>query len=138
MLLSISPFMSAIICILGLDTDTRLSGERICLQWRRPEFDSWRRKIPWRRKWQPIPIFLPEKSHGRRSLMGYSPWNSPSQNTEVGSLFLLQRDLPNPGIEPRSSTLQADALLSELPERPQRMLEWVAIPFSRRSSQPRD
>ena len=47
-------------------------------------------------------------------------------------------DLPNPGIEPRSSTLQADALLSELPERPQRMLEWVAIPFSRRSSQPRD
>ena len=31
------------------------------------------RKIPWRRKWQPTPAFLPEKSHGQRSLAGYSP-----------------------------------------------------------------
>ena len=31
-------------------------------------------KIPWRRKWQPAPIFLPGKSHGWRSLVGYSPW----------------------------------------------------------------
>jgi len=31
------------------------------------------RKIPWRRKWQPIPVFLPGKSHGQRSLVGYSP-----------------------------------------------------------------
>ena len=31
-------------------------------------------KIPWRRKWQPIPVFLPGKSHGWRSLEGYSPW----------------------------------------------------------------
>ena len=29
---------------------------------------------PWRRKWQPSPVFLPEKSHGQRSLVGYSPW----------------------------------------------------------------
>jgi len=29
-------------------------------------------KIPWRRKWQPTPVFLPEKSHGQRSLAGYS------------------------------------------------------------------
>ena len=28
----------------------------------------------WRRKWQPAPEFLPEKSHGQRSLAGYSPW----------------------------------------------------------------
>ena len=34
----------------------------------------WVRKIPWRRKWQPTPLFLPGKSHGQRSLMGYSPW----------------------------------------------------------------
>ena len=34
----------------------------------------WVRKIPWRRKWQPTPLFLPEKSHGQRSLVGYSPW----------------------------------------------------------------
>ena len=32
------------------------------------------RKIPWRRKWHPTPIFWPGKSHGLRSLVGYSPW----------------------------------------------------------------
>ena len=32
------------------------------------------RSIPWRRKWQPTPVFLPGKSHGWRSLVGYSPW----------------------------------------------------------------
>ena len=31
--------------------------------------------IPWRRKWKPTPIFLPGKSHGQRSLAGYSPWD---------------------------------------------------------------
>ena len=36
--------------------------------------DPWIRKIPWRRKWQPSPIFLPEKSHGQRNLAGYSPY----------------------------------------------------------------
>jgi len=30
-------------------------------------------KIPWRRKWQPTPVLLPRESHGRRSLVGYSP-----------------------------------------------------------------
>ena len=30
-------------------------------------------KIPWRRKWQPTPVFLPQKSHGQRGLGGYSP-----------------------------------------------------------------
>ena len=36
-------------------------------------FDSWVGKTPWRRKWHPIPVFLPWKSHGQRSLAGYSP-----------------------------------------------------------------
>ena len=31
-------------------------------------------KIPWRRKWQPTPVILSGKSHGQRSLVGYSPW----------------------------------------------------------------
>ena len=31
-------------------------------------------RFPWRRKWQPTLIFLPRKSHGQRSLVGYSPW----------------------------------------------------------------
>ena len=37
-------------------------------------FDPWVRKIPWRREWQPTPVFLPGEFHGQRSLMGYSPW----------------------------------------------------------------
>ena len=32
-------------------------------------------KILWRRKWQATPVFLPKKSYGERSLMGYSPWD---------------------------------------------------------------
>ena len=36
-------------------------------------------KIPWRRKWQPIPIFLPGESHGQRSLASNSPWGCKSQ-----------------------------------------------------------
>ena len=44
----------------------------------------------WRRKWQPTPVFLPGKSHGQRSLAGYSPWDSPGKNTGVGCHFLLQ------------------------------------------------
>ena len=40
---------------------------------RRHVFGPWIRKIPWRRKWQPTPVFLPEKSHGQRSLAGHSP-----------------------------------------------------------------
>jgi len=34
----------------------------------------WVRKIPWRRKWQHTPVFLPGKFHRQRSLAGYSPW----------------------------------------------------------------
>ena len=35
---------------------------------------TWVGKIPWRREWQPTPVFLPGKSHGQRSLAGYCPW----------------------------------------------------------------
>ena len=37
------------------------------------------RKIPWRRKWQPSPVYLPGKSHGQRSLANYSPWVTKSR-----------------------------------------------------------
>ena len=37
-------------------------------------FDSWVRKISWRKNWQPTPVFLPGEPHGQRSLVGYSPW----------------------------------------------------------------
>ena len=55
-----------------------------CKRFKRLEFNSWVRKIPWRRKWQPTPLFLPGESHGQRSLVGYSPWNhKESDRTEV-------------------------------------------------------
>ena len=43
---------------------------------RRHEFNPWVRKIPWKKKWQSTPAFLPEESHGQRSLRGglCSPW----------------------------------------------------------------
>ena len=43
-------------------------GKRICLQCRRPGFDPWVGRIPWRREWQPTPVFLPGETHGQRSL----------------------------------------------------------------------
>ena len=44
-----------------------------CRRCKRHRFDPWVRRIPWRRKWQPIPVFLPGKFHGQRSLAGCSP-----------------------------------------------------------------
>ena len=49
------------------------SDGRVCLQCRRPRFNSWVGKIPWRRKWQPAPVSLPGKSHGWRGLGRQSP-----------------------------------------------------------------
>ena len=50
-----------------------LSGKESTCQCR-CGFNSWVEKIPWRKKWQPTPAFLPRKSHEQRSLVGYSPW----------------------------------------------------------------
>ena len=51
-----------------------LSGKESACRCRRHGFNPWVRKIPWRGKWQPTLVFLPEKSHGQRSWAGYSPW----------------------------------------------------------------
>ena len=72
-----------------------LSGKESAYQWRRCMFDPWVRKIPWRRKWQPTPVFLPGESHGQRSLPGYSPWgHKESDTTELtkqqGYLYLMK------------------------------------------------
>ena len=48
--------------------------KKFACQCRRCGFDPWVRQIPWSRKWQPTPVFLPGKSHGWRSLVGYNPW----------------------------------------------------------------
>ena len=62
--------------LLGASPDGASGKESAC-QCRRTKrlgFDPWVWKIPWRMKWPPTPVFLPEKSHGERSLAGYSPW----------------------------------------------------------------
>ena len=50
------------------------SGKEPTLQCSSCGFDSWVGKIPWRKEWQPTPVFLPGEFHGQRSLVGYSPW----------------------------------------------------------------
>ena len=59
-----------------------------CRRCRRHVFNPWVRKIPWRRKWQPTPDFLPGKSHGQRSLAGYSPWG----RSTVGQFLVAKQE----------------------------------------------
>ena len=51
-----------------------LSVKEFACQCRRQGFHPWSWKIPWTMKCQPTPVFLPGKSHGQRSLAGYSLW----------------------------------------------------------------
>ena len=55
-----------------------------CSRHKRCGFDPWVRKIPWRRAWQPTPVFLPGESHEQRSLVSYSKYGcKESDRTEV-------------------------------------------------------
>ena len=78
--------------------------ESTCQCWR-PRSDPWNRKILWKRKWQPTPVFLPGRSHEQRSLVGYSLWDHKeldmterlSTHTHIlrsSSWFLLERHHP--------------------------------------------
>ena len=72
----------------GMDFPGGTSGKEPACQSKRCKrqgFNSWVEKIPWRRAWQPTPVFLPGESHGQRSLAGYSPWGcQESDTTERG------------------------------------------------------
>ena len=78
--------------------------------------------------------WVPSDSLQPRGL--FSPWTSPGQNTGVGSLYCSSGNLPNPGIEHSSPTLQADCQLSH--KGSPRILEQIAYPFSSRPSWPRN
>ena len=52
-----------------------------CRRHKSGRFDLWVRRISWSRKWQPVPIFLPGKSHGQRSLAAYIPWGHKESDT---------------------------------------------------------
>ena len=69
------PFMCNLMMYIHIQGFPDGSNGRVCLQCRRPGFNPWVGKMPWRRKWQPTPVFLPGGPHGQRSLAGYSPWD---------------------------------------------------------------
>ena len=100
---------------------------RILLPCRSPEFDLWIGKIPWRRKWRPLPVFLPGKFHGQRRLAGYTSWGrKESDMTEqlsthpgiISTAFIYlfiywpfqaacRILVPQPGMEPRPMAVKA-------------------------------
>ena len=79
--------MTNVVIILGFPGGATIKES--ASQCRRYGFDPWVRKIPWRREWQPTPVFLPGELHGQRSLAGYSPWGrKESDTTESVALSL--------------------------------------------------
>ena len=58
-----------------------LGAKESTFQCRRCRFDPWVGKSPWRRKLQPIPVFMPGESHGEKSPAGYSPWGHKESDT---------------------------------------------------------
>ena len=90
-----------------------------CRRHRRHGFNPWIGKIPWSRKWQTAPVFLPGKFPGQRSLVGCSPWgHKESDTTEQLSLHAhMQFLLPPPYF----------LLINNLHLRVRQEHEWVAI-----------
>ena len=86
-----------------------VSKESAC-QYRRHKrcgFDPWVGKIPWKRKWQSTPIFLPRKFHGQRSLAGYSPVSVMPSNHLIlcHPLLFLPSIFPSIRVFPNESAL---------------------------------
>ena len=92
-----------------------------CGRHKRWEFDPWIWKIPWKRAWQPTPIFLPGESHGQRSLAGYSPWgykeSDTTEHTTIHTTWHLNRQGPQQSrcqVFNENSSLTCPELLSVL------------------------
>ena len=85
-------------------------------------------------------LAIREKSNSLPPYGLHRPWNSPGQNTGVSKVFPSPGYLPNPGIEPKSPTLQVDSLSVEPPGKPKNtgvgslsLLQWI---FSTQESNP--
>ena len=57
------------------------------------------REDPWRRKWQPTPVLLPGESHGRRSLVGYSPWGRKESDMTERLHTLVSKEIYSPALQ---------------------------------------
>ena len=97
-----------------------------------PGFDPWIGKIPWRRKWQSTPVLLPGKSHGQRSLVGYSPWGRKESDT-AERLHLTSVKCPKarllqlliPGMSTRGQHFLLPAPLITVKQSPRDSCAWV-------------
>ena len=76
-------FVSCYDSLWGFPGDS--SGKESDCWHKRCTFDPWVGKIPERRKWQPIPVFLPGESHGQRSLVCYSPQGCKESDTTISA-----------------------------------------------------
>ena len=119
-----------------------LSWLKICLQWGRPRFDSWVGKIPWRRERLPIPVFLPGEFHGVTK-----SWTWLSSRSSIYLVFIGKVSIRTKWVKWKCLKVKVTQLCLTLCNPMDytvhgilqaRILEWVAFPFSRGSSQPRD
>ena len=76
-----------------------------CRRHKRQGFDPWVGKIPWRRKWQLTPIFLPGKSHGQGNLPDYSPCDYKPLNHHHQVLIINAGE----GVKKKDSSCPVDA-----------------------------
>ena len=78
---SVSSFMLSIRALGFLDGASGKEPACQCRRYRRCGFDLWVGKMPWRREWQPSPVFFPGETQRQRSLVGYSPWGHKELHT---------------------------------------------------------
>ena len=92
--------------------------------------------IPWRKKWQPTPVFLPGKFHGWRSLAGYSPWDRKESDTTEWLHFILSGVISPLIFSSILGTYRPREFIFHCPFHTvhwvlkARILKWFAIPFS--------
>ena len=78
------PLSEVVIKTRSISPLVQFPSHNICLQCRRHKrsgLDPWIGRLPWRRAWQPTPVFLPEESHGQRSPAGNGPWGHKESDT---------------------------------------------------------
>ena len=123
----------------GSAVPTWLSGKEFTCNVGGWGFDPWVEKIPWRRKWQPTPVFLPEKFHGKRSLLGYSPWDckrvehdlvNKQQQQPFNLIYPCFSPLPVPRWWPPFYSLLLCTQLSYAYRFLRRQVRWSGIPIS--------
>ena len=91
-----SLYLFLLVCIKLSGVSWWLRWKNICSQCRRPRFDPWVRKIPWRRERQPSPVFLPGELYRQTSLVGCSSWGCKGlDKTEWLTVLLLSKLVMN-------------------------------------------